>query len=94
MQCAPGMETNTNAANTLTKVLMIIAFIGAINWGLIGFFNFNLVTAIFGGGTGDASLASRIIYAIVGVAGLVSMFLLPKVHAEPIRTQRYADRAV
>ncbi len=43
-----------------------IAIIGAINWGLIGFFDFNLVSAIFGDGT----LFTRIIYALVGLSGL------------------------
>lgn len=45
---------------------LIIMIIGAINWGLIGLFEFNLVDAIFG----DMSLISRIIYIIVGIAGL------------------------
>lgn len=46
--------------------------IGALNWGLIGAFNFNLVDTIFG----DMSLLSRIIYILVGVAGLYSIVLL------------------
>lgn len=45
---------------------LILMIIGAINWGLIGLFEFNLVDAIFG----DMSLISRIIYALVGLAGL------------------------
>lgn len=47
-------------------VALTIAIIGAINWGLIGFFNFNLVAFIFG----NMSLLSRIVYALVGLAGL------------------------
>ena len=43
-----------------------IAIIGAINWGLIGFFSFDLVAFIFG----NLSWVSRIIYAIVGICGL------------------------
>jgi Uncharacterized conserved protein len=69
--------------NAVTKTLIIIAAIGAVNWGLIGFFNFNLVDAIFGGGTREETSAlSRIIYAIVGLAGLAALLTLPKVHAE------------
>ena len=69
--------------NALTKTLIIIAAIGAVNWGLIGFFNFNLVDAIFGGGAREeTSVLSRIIYAIVGLAGLAALLTLPKVHAE------------
>ena len=45
---------------------LTIAIIGAINWGLIGFFSFDLVAFIFG----NISWVSRIIYAIVGICGL------------------------
>ena len=63
--------------NVLGQVAMWLAIIGAINWGLIGFFNFNLVDAIFGGGARETTSAlSRVIYAIVGLAGLASIFAL------------------
>lgn len=42
------------------------AIIGAVNWGLIGFFNFNLVAWLFG----DMSWLSRLIYALVGICGI------------------------
>jgi uncharacterized membrane protein YuzA (DUF378 family) len=72
-----------NSMNAVTKTLIIIAAIGAVNWGLIGFFNFNLVDAIFGGGAREETSAlSRIIYAIVGLAGVATLLTLPKVHAE------------
>lgn len=45
---------------------LTIAVIGAINWGLIGFFNLNLVAMLFG----SMSWLSRIIYALVGLCGL------------------------
>ena len=51
---------------TLNCIALTITIIGAINWGLIGFFNFNLVAFIFG----EATLFSRIIYALVGLCGL------------------------
>lgn len=57
---------------TLQKVLLVITIIGAINWGLIGLLDFNLVAAIFG----EASLFSRIIYTLVGVSGLVNIGIL------------------
>lgn len=73
----------TNTINALEKTLIVIAIIGAINWGLIGFFNFNLVDAIFGGGSAEeTSTLSRVIYAIVGLSGLGALFLLPKLRAE------------
>ena len=51
--------------NMIQKIALVFTIIGAINWGLIGLFNFNLVEAIFG----DA-LLSAIIYMIVGIADL------------------------
>jgi uncharacterized membrane protein YuzA (DUF378 family) len=60
----------------LNIVAMILVIIGAINWGLIGFFQFDLVAAIFGG---QDAVVSRIIYALVGLAGLWCIVLLPRV---------------
>ncbi len=45
---------------------LTIAIIGAINWGLIGFFKFDLVAFLFG----NLTVLSRIVYAIVGICGL------------------------
>ena len=97
MHTCSRMETRTtkNTTDIITKVLMILAIIGAVNWGLIGFFNFNLVDAIFGGGSAEeTSGASRIVYALVGLAGLAALVLLPKLHAAPFGRGRLADRAV
>ncbi|NLO97535.1 MAG: DUF378 domain-containing protein [Peptococcaceae bacterium] len=59
----------------LQKTALVIAIIGAINWGLIGFFGFNLVSAIFGG---ISTMPERIVYAIVGLCGLYCITLLFK----------------
>ncbi len=56
----------------LQKVALVFTIIGAINWGLIGFFDFNLVASIFG----DMTTLARIIYAIVGIAGIINIGLL------------------
>jgi uncharacterized membrane protein YuzA (DUF378 family) len=65
--------------NTLVQIFLWLAIIGAINWGLVGFFNFNLVGAIFGGGPHvHSSALSRVIYAIVGLAGLGLAFFAPR----------------
>lgn len=64
---------------SLYRTALVIAIIGAINWGLIGFFQFDLVATLFGG---TDSALSRIIYAIVGIAGLVCIPLLTKPLAE------------
>ncbi len=50
-----------------TNICLWLTIIGALNWGLVGFFNFNLVGLIFGG---DTSAFARIIYAIVGLAAI------------------------
>lgn len=50
---------------------LVLAIIGALNWGLIGLFNFDLVAAIFGG---QGEPLSRIIYALIGLGGLVLCF--------------------
>lgn len=50
----------------IDKIALILIIIGAINWGLIGIFKFNLVEMIFG----DMTVLARIVYALVGIAGL------------------------
>lgn len=56
----------------IDTIALILVIIGAINWGLIGIFNFNLVDSIFG----TMSAISRIIYTLVGISGLWSIKLL------------------
>lgn len=63
----------------LYRIALFLAIVGAINWGLIGFFEFDLVAAIFGG---QDSFLSRTIYAIVGIAGLICIPLLGKRYSE------------
>jgi uncharacterized membrane protein YuzA (DUF378 family) len=97
-RCIAGREeatmnepTERKSFDVVEKVLLVVAIVGAINWGLIGFFNFNLVDAIFGGGTAEeTSAASRVVYAIVGVAGVVSLLGLPFLRARPVR-ERMAE---
>ncbi|WP_339176516.1 DUF378 domain-containing protein [Solibacillus sp. FSL R5-0691] len=59
----------------LYRIALVLVIIGAINWGLIGFFKFDLVASLFGGQTAGLS---RIIYALVGLAGLACIPLLMK----------------
>lgn len=54
------------------KIALVLIIIGAVNWGLVGIFNFNLVDAIFG----TMSVISRIIYALVGISGLWAIKIL------------------
>ena len=60
----------------LYYIALTLVIIGAINWLLIGLFNFDLVATIFGA----MSVMSRIIYVLVGIAGLISIGLYSKVN--------------
>ncbi|MCO8193320.1 DUF378 domain-containing protein [Anaerofustis sp. NSJ-163] len=60
----------------MNKLFLLLVIIGAINWGLIGFFQFDLVGALFGG---QSSIVSRIIFALVGISGLYSLSFFNKV---------------
>lgn len=55
------------------KIALLLVIVGAINWGLVGVFQFDLVSYIFGG---QSALVSRIVYTLVGAAGLWSISLL------------------
>ena len=57
---------------TFQKTTLIVTVIGAINWGLIGFFNFNLVESLFGA----ESMIPSIVYALVGICGLINIGIL------------------
>jgi len=54
----------------LKIIAYILVIIGAINWGLVGFFNFDLVAAIFG----DMSFMTRLIYDLVGISAILLLF--------------------
>lgn len=56
----------------LDKIALILAIIGSLNWGLIGLFSFDLVAFI----CGQMSITSRIIYGLVGIAGIWCITLL------------------
>lgn len=58
------------ALDILRRIALGLIIVGAINWGLIGFFNFDLVAFIF---NGQQSLLSRIIYVLVGLSGLYAL---------------------
>ena len=57
---------------TIQKICLVLTIIGAINWGLVGLFDFNLVSTLFKGSTA----LQNIIYVIVGVCGLVKIGIL------------------
>lgn len=59
--------------NILQKIALVLVIIGALNWGLVGIFNFNLVAFIF---DNISPIVSRIIYSLVGIAGIISITTL------------------
>lgn len=60
--------------NWLDITALILIIIGAINWGLIGFFEFDLISYSFG----TLTAVTRIIFAVVGIAGIYSLILFWK----------------
>ena len=60
----------------LYNIVLTLVIIGALNWLLIGIFNFDLVAMIFG----LMSVLSRIIYTLVGLSGIVSIGLYSKIN--------------
>lgn len=59
--------------NTVDKLALILVIVGALNWGIISLFNIDLVATLFGG---TNSILSRIIYGLVGLAGIYSFKFL------------------
>ncbi len=56
---------------TFQKSLLVLTIVGAINWGLVGLLDLNLVTSLFG-----SSLLTRVIYTVIAVAGIVNIGIL------------------
>lgn len=57
----------------MDRLALILVIVGALNWLLVGLFQFDLVASIFGG---QGALLSRLVYTLVGVAGIWSVSLL------------------
>lgn len=55
--------------NPMDWIVMILIIVGGLNWGLVGFFDYNLVSSIFG----DGSTLSKVVYDLVGLAALWSL---------------------
>ncbi|QSO49048.1 DUF378 domain-containing protein [Alicyclobacillus mengziensis] len=57
----------------MSRTALVLVIIGAINWLLVGLFHFDLVASLFGG---QAAIVSRIVYVVIGLAGLYSISTL------------------
>jgi hypothetical protein len=64
--------------HALDWIAMVLMIIGGINWGLVGLMNIDLVATVFG----EMSTASRVIYALVGLSALYSIYTLSKMASE------------
>lgn len=60
---------------TLQKIALVLVIIGAINWGLVGLFQFDLVATIFGS---SEHILARIIYVLIAICGLINIGILFK----------------
>ncbi len=63
-----------NKLNFLDWLTIVLVVVGALNWGLVGFFSFDLVATIFGA----MSVISRVVYVLVGLSAIYLIFVLPK----------------
>jgi len=74
------MDARTSlGVGTFNKLLAVLVIVGAITWGLIGLFEWNLVAALSGGDARpeEASSLSQLIYILVGLAGVAFAFTFP-----------------
>lgn len=58
---------------TLQKIALVLTIIGALNWGMVGLFEIDLVATLF---DGSDSIISRIIYILIAIAGIINIGLL------------------
>ncbi len=78
-------DANNDRAAIPSQVARWLAVIGALNWGLVGVFNWDLVRAIFGNDAAtSASPPSRVVYTLVGLAGVALAVLGPRRRGEAI----------
>lgn len=56
--------------HTLQKIALVFTILGAINWGLVGIFEYDLVASLFGGAT---SMVARVIYTTIAIAGIINI---------------------
>lgn len=83
LQYREGSIVNMKALDYTALTLVII---GAVNWGLIGFFQFDLVAALFGG---MDSLISRVVYALVGLSGIYTLTLYGKINSDMVMGRQH-----
>ncbi len=73
------VDTRTGGMSGMAWAAMILVIVGALNWALVGLFQWNLVAALFG----TMSALTRIVYVLVGVAGLYLIYLSTRLVQRP-----------
>ncbi len=68
----PNIRRKDGNMRIIQKIALVLVIIGAINWGLIGLFDFNLVDTLFG----VDSIISKIVYILVGISGIIDISML------------------
>jgi uncharacterized membrane protein YuzA (DUF378 family) len=71
----PVTDPPKGGKGVLWTIALVLLIIGGINWGLVGLFNVDLVASIFG----SMSSVSRLVYILVGLSAVISIFVLPRV---------------
>lgn len=69
-------DTPARTARIATTVALVLLVIGGLDWALVGLFNLDFVAALFG----PMTLMSRMVYALVGVAAVYGLTLLPRIN--------------
>ena len=75
----------------MDRISLALIIIGALNWGSIGLFQFDIIAWIFGG---QAAAVSRVLYVIVDLAGILCLSILFKRTEEPIYEDRWPKRFI
>ena len=67
-----------NKLSVIDWVALVLVLIGALNWGLVGFLQYDLVAGVFG----EATTMARIVYDLVGLSAIYLIFIVPKLGKE------------
>lgn len=81
-----GIAAGKEDSTVLDKISLILTIVGALNWGLVGLFQFDLVAWIFGS---QAAIASRVIYIVIALAGLWCVSLLFRDTAAAVEDEQH-----
>ena len=78
---------------TIDLLAAVLVIVGAINWGLVAIAEFDLVAWVFGLGFGDTNAATRIVYGLVGIAGVYEATRLPALFRREAEPRSVASHA-